>query len=175
MSTHSSSKVLLLNATYEPICFVSLKRAVILVLQNKAEIVEQAEGIRKVVRAEKVALPFPLVIRLVNYVRLPYRKNIPLTRRTLLARDNHTCQYCGNADRDLTLDHIVPRSRGGQTEWTNIVAACGPCNRKKGSKLTAEARMFPRAAPVRPVYSAIVLLSQARDNKIWQRYIQLAT
>ncbi len=116
MSTHSSSKVLLLNATYEPICFLSLKRAVILVLKKKAEIVEQAGGNRKELRAEKVVLPFPLVIRMVNYVRLPYRKNIPLTRRTLLARDNHPCQYCGNADRALTLDHVVPRSRGGQTE-----------------------------------------------------------
>lgn len=163
---------MLLNATYEPICFVSIKRAVILVLKNKAEIVEQAEGTRKGVRAENVTLPFPVVIRLVSYVRQPYRKHIPLTRRTLLARDNHTCQYCGNTDRTLTLDHVVPRSRGGRTEWTNIVAACGPCNRRKGNKLTAEARMFPRVTPTRPAYSYIVLLGQARDNEVWQRYIQ---
>jgi len=175
MSVQHHNRVLLLNATYEPLCFVSLNRAIILVLKGKAEIIEQAGDLdfRQTVRAEKTVLPFPSVIRLVSYVRLPYRANIPLTRRTLLARDNHTCQYCGSAERHLTLDHVVPRSRGGRTEWTNIVAACGPCNRKKGNKLTAEAHMWPRTVPTRPAFSAIVLLGQARDNAVWQRYIQM--
>lgn len=173
MSVQRNSRVLLLNATFEPLCFVSLNRAIVLVLKNKAEIIEQVEGLdsRLTVRAEKTSLPFPSVIRLVSYIRLPYRAHIPLTRRSLLARDNHTCQYCGNTDRNLTLDHVVPRSRGGRTEWTNIVAACGPCNRKKGNKLSAEAHMWPRNTPTRPAFSSIVLLGQARDNAVWQRYI----
>ncbi len=175
MSVQRNSRVLLLNATYEPLCFVSLNRAIVLVLKEKAEIIEQAGDLdfRRTVRAEKTVLPFPSVIRLVSYVRLPYRASIPLTRRTLLARDNHTCQYCGSSDRNLTLDHVLPRSRGGRTEWTNIVAACGPCNRKKGNKLTGEARMWPRTTPTRPAFSSIVLLGQARDNAIWQRYIRM--
>lgn len=176
MSVQRNSRVLLLNASFEPLCFVSLNRAIVLVLKGKAEIVEQAGDMdfRPTVRAEKTVLPFPSVVRLVNYVRLPYRANVPLTRRSLLVRDNHTCQYCGNADRNLTLDHVVPRSRGGRTEWTNIVAACGPCNRKKGNKLTNEAHMVPRTVPVRPAFSTVVLLGQARDNAVWQQYIQMA-
>ena len=171
MKYHSQSRVLVLNATYEPISFVSLKRAVVLLLKEKAEVIE--ETVERKLRAEHRSFPYPLVIRLVSYVSLPRWANIPLTRRTLLSRDGYTCQYCGTTDSPLTIDHIVPRSRGGKSEWTNVVAACGPCNRKKGNRSLAETRMVLRSRPTRPAYMAVVLLGQAKGNETWTRYIQM--
>ena len=123
------SKVLVLNATYEPISFVTLKRAVILLLKEKAEVIE--EMVERRLRAERSSFPYPLVIRLVSYVPVPRFFNLPLSRRSLLSRDNYTCQYCGTTEHPLTIDHVIPKSKGGKTEWTNVVAACVSCNRKK--------------------------------------------
>jgi 5-methylcytosine-specific restriction endonuclease McrA len=108
-----SGGVLVLNATFEPLHIISLRRAIILVLKDKAEVVEAAEAR---IRSENLALDMPLVIRLVYYVRVPHRLLIPLTRRTILARDQYTCQYCGAQPpkAQLTLDHVVPRCRGGR-------------------------------------------------------------
>lgn len=164
------SKVLVLNATYEPISFVTLKRAVVLLLKEKAEVIEAL--VERQLRAERASLPYPLVIRLVTYVPVPRFFNLPLSRRTLLSRDNYTCQYCGSTEHPLTIDHVLPRSRGGKTEWTNVVAACVTCNRKKGNKLPGEARMFLRQPPVKPGYIAVVLLGQAKGNETWTRYIK---
>ncbi len=163
------SKVLVLNATYEPISFVTLKRAVVLLLKEKAEVIEA--NLERKLRAEKTTFPYPVVIRLVTYVPVPRFFNLPLSRRTLLSRDNYTCQYCGVSDQQLTIDHVLPKSRGGKTEWTNVVAACVNCNRKKGNKLPAEAKMFPRHTPAKPAYIAVVLLGQAKGNETWARYI----
>jgi 5-methylcytosine-specific restriction endonuclease McrA len=163
------SKVLVLNATYEPISFVTLKRAVILLLKEKAEVIE--ELVERRLRAERSSFPYPLVIRLVTYVPVPRFFNLPLSRRSLLSRDNYTCQYCGSTEHPLTIDHVIPRSRGGKTEWTNVVAACVSCNRRKGNKMPADARMIPRTKPVKPGYIAVVLLGQAKGNETWQRYI----
>ena len=156
------SKVLVLNATYEPISFVTLKRAVILLLKEKAEVIE--EMVERKLRA--------LVIRLVSYVPVPRFFNLPLSRRSLLSRDNYTCQYCGTTEHPLTIDHVIPRSRGGKTEWTNVVAACVSCNRKKGNKMPADAHMIPHTKPAKPGYIAVVLLGQAKGNETWQRYIR---
>jgi 5-methylcytosine-specific restriction endonuclease McrA len=164
------SKVLVLNATYEPISFVSIKRAVVLLLKEKAEVIEAS--VERKLRAERIAYPYPLVIRLVTYVPVPRFFNLPLTRRSLLSRDNYTCQYCGSTENSLTMDHVIPRSRGGKTEWTNVVAACVACNRKKGNKMPVDAKMIPRIAPVKPGYIAVVLLGQAKGNETWARYIQ---
>lgn len=163
------NKVLVLNATYEPISFVSLKRAVVLLLKEKAEVIEAS--VERRLRAEKATFPYPLVIRLMTYVPVPRYFNLPLSRRSLLSRDNYMCQYCGSDDRPLTMDHVIPKSKGGKTEWTNVVAACVPCNRKKGNKLPAEIRMFPRTPPAKPAYIAVVLLGQAKGNETWSRYI----
>lgn len=163
------SKVLVLNATYEPISFVTLKRAVVLLLKEKAEVIE--EMVERRLRAERSSFPYPLVIRLVTYVPVPRFFNLPLSRRSLLSRDNYTCQYCGSTEHPLTIDHVIPKSRGGKTEWTNVVAACVSCNRRKGNKMPADARMIPRTKPVKPGYIAVVLLGQAKGNETWQRYI----
>jgi len=163
------NKVLVLNASYEPISFVSIKRAVVLLLKEKAEVIEAS--LERRLRAERATFPYPLVIRLVTYVPIPRFFNLPLSRRSLLSRDSYMCQYCGAADKPLTMDHVVPKSKGGKTEWTNVVAACVACNRKKGNKLPAEIKMFPHNAPTKPAYIAVVLLGQAKGNETWARYI----
>ena len=165
-----SASVLVLNATYEPLSIVSVRRAVVLLLKEKAEIVEAAEA---VLRSEHITLPVPLVIRLVTYVPVPRRLGLPVTRRTVLARDRYTCQYCGSqpGKAHLTVDHVVPRSRGGKTVWENVVIACGLCNRRKGDRTPEEAGMRLLSRPSRPRYVALVLLEGAGQNSTWAKYL----
>jgi len=166
----TNSSVLVLNATYEPINVVSARRAVVLLIKEKAELVEAVDG---AIRSSRLQVSMPAVIRLVYYVRIPRLLKVPLSRRSILARDYHTCQYCGaRPDRsDLTIDHVVPRSRGGMTSWENVVTACRRCNTRKGSKTPAEAGMALRATPERPRYVAFALLSQLEGNDLWQKYM----
>ncbi len=162
--------VLVLNASYEPLNIVSVKRAVVLLLKEKAELVEAAKA---TVRAERIAVDWPLVIRLVAYVAVPRRLPLPLSRRTVLARDLYTCQYCGTqpARNELTVDHVLPRSRGGGTSWDNVVAACGPCNRHKGNRTPEEAGMRLLSTPSRPRFIAVVLLTEASGHEVWKKYL----
>lgn len=162
--------VLVLNATYEPLHIVSVRRAVILLLKEKAELVEALDAH---LRAERVSMPIPSVIRLVTYVRLPHRMALPVTRRTVLARDNYTCQYCGASPGKayLTVDHVIPRSQGGDGSWENVVTACLSCNQRKGNRTPEEANMPLIAKPARPRYIALVLLRQGRASESWLKYI----
>jgi 5-methylcytosine-specific restriction endonuclease McrA len=162
--------VLVLNATYEPLNVVSVKRAVVLLLKEKAELVEAAEA---KLRSENYSLPVPLVIRLMYFVRIPRRISLPVTRRGVLSRDHYTCQYCGAMPprKDLTLDHVLPRSRGGKTTWENVVAACKKCNGRKGSRTPEEAHMKLPALPKRPRYLAIAALSNVEAKQAWGKYI----
>jgi 5-methylcytosine-specific restriction endonuclease McrA len=164
------SQVLVLNATYEPLNVVSVRRAVLLLVKEKAEIVEAAGAW---LRSERLALPVPLVIRLVYYVRIPRRFSLPLSRRTVLARDHYTCQYCGShpGKAHLTIDHILPRSRGGDTTWENVITACAQCNRRKGNRTPEEANMPLRSRPGRPRYLAVTLLAGAGAPKVWDKYM----
>jgi 5-methylcytosine-specific restriction endonuclease McrA len=163
--------VLVLNATYEPLSVVSLKRAIVLLLKEKAEIIEAAEA---VLRSEHLSLPVPLVIRLVYYVRIPNRLALPLTRRTVFARDQYTCQYGGGQPRrgDLTLDHVVPRSLGGETVWENVVTACRPCNQRKGNQTPAQASLRLRSEPKRPRYVALAFMGESAQNGVWNKYLR---
>ena len=165
-----SSSVLVLNASYEPLSVVSLQRAVILLLKEKAELVEAAEAM---LRSERLVLPVPLVIRLVYYVRIPYRITVPVSRRAVLVRDAYTCQYCAKQfDRtELTLDHVLPRSRGGKTIWENIVTACKSCNSKKGSKTPLEANMPLLNKPTKPRYIAIAYVTNLQARAVWEKYV----
>ena len=162
--------VLVLNATYEPLSVVSVRRAVVLLLKEKAEIVEAAEA---ELRSEHLTIPTPLVIRLVYYVRIPYRISIPLTRRTVLARDHYTCQYCGRQPprKELTVDHILPRSRGGHTTWENVVTACQRCNGRKGNRTPEEANIKLRSKPVQPRYVALAMVESPNARHVWRKYI----
>ena len=164
--------VLVLNATYEPLNIVSVQRAIVLLLKDKAEVVEAA---KQKIRAERIAMDTPLVIRLVAFVPVPRRLPLPLSRRTVLARDMFTCQYCGDrpSKQELTIDHVVPRSRGGTTTWENVVAACGSCNRRKGDRLPDEARMAMLSKPTRPRFLAIVLLGEAKAHLAWRKYLSV--
>lgn len=163
-------QVLVLNATYEPLSVVSVKRAVVLLLKEKAELIEAAEA---KLRSENFSLPVPLVIRLVYFVKIPRRISLPVTRRGVLSRDNYTCQYCSITPhrKYLTVDHVLPRSRGGKTTWENVVTACEKCNGKKGSRTPAEANMILVEQPKRPRYIAIAALSSAEARQAWSKYM----
>lgn len=160
-------KVLVLNASYEPLNITSWRRAVVLLLKGKAE---QLEHNGQYIYAD---LPFPSVIRLRHYVRVPY-KEIPLTRRNLLERDRHTCLYCNYKGEQLTLDHVIPRSRGGGDTWENLVTACVRCNVKKGNRTPKEANMLLRTQPRKP-YSSLhfEIIKHTKDNlhQEWRKYV----
>jgi len=127
------SSALVLNATYEPLCVVSVRRATILVLTAKAECVSDGDGL---LHSAHHILPVPSVVRLTRYVKVPYRTHVGLSRRAVFARDGGRCAYCrGSAE---TIDHVFPRSRGGLHAWDNVVAACAKCNHSKGDKTPAE-------------------------------------
>jgi len=159
-----------LNASFEPLSVVSVKRAIILLLKEKAEIVEAAESM---LRAEHVSFPRPLVIRLVYYVRIPHRIAIPISRRALLSRDHYTCQYCGaqSSGKELTIDHVLPRSQGGETTWENVAAACKSCNSKKGNRTPTEANMQLLSQPRKPKYLALAYVTGEEAYTAWEKYI----
>ena len=161
-----SKQVLVLNASYEPLSLVSVRRAIVLLLRDKAEMVEATQ---QMLRSTTQAVPIPLVIRLVKYVRLPHRR-VPPTRTAIMLRDAYTCQYCGGIPgrAQLTVDHVLPRSRGGAHDWTNLATACKRCNQKKGSNTPEEAHMALLNKPFEPTYVALVLLSNPVAAAHWE-------
>jgi 5-methylcytosine-specific restriction endonuclease McrA len=168
----TGSRVLVLNASYEPINVCTVRRATVLVLKARAEIIEKGEG---ALHSERLELERPCVIRLVRYVRIPrdvHRRKI--TRKAVLARDAYTCQYCGREAHGLTVDHVVPRSRGGASVWENIVASCAPCNRKKGNRLPREVAMHPRSRPRPPGPTVFIRIASPRIPHAWQPYLVAA-
>jgi len=163
-------RVLLLNVTYEPLTTVGLRRAVCLVLGGKAEVVhDDADG--AVLHAASVALATPSVIRLSRYIRVPYRNRVPLTRAALMRRDNYRCAYCGR--RAETIDHVVPRSRGGQHAWENCVASCTICNHRKADRLLEELGWTLPVPPVVPRGAHWRLVGAQHDgDPQWAAYLR---
>lgn len=163
-------RVLVLNATYEPLSIVSVQRAVVLLLKEKAELVEAAN---ERLHAARSSIPVPLVIRLVYYVRIPHPVVLAPTRKSIALRDNYTCQYCGATPGRalLTLDHVVPRSRGGQMTWENVTTACRACNVRKRDRTPEEAGLVLRKRPGRPHYLAFLLLAEAAPREVWSKYV----
>ena len=167
---------LALNASFEPLTMVPLKRARRLVIDGKAEIVEADEG--RHVRSERLTIPRPVVIRLTKFIHVPRKFRRQVTNTFLFARDRYACQYCRRPSHELkpreslTRDHLVPLSRGGTNEWTNVVTACSSCNTRKSNKLPHEIGMYPVHAPVEPHF---VHLSWAvrRLTPIQSRYIKV--
>jgi 5-methylcytosine-specific restriction endonuclease McrA len=137
--------VLVLNASYEPINVCAARRAIVLVLKGVA-MTEEENG--HFLHAARVAMRVPSVIRLLEYRRIPHQSRA-LSRKNILLRDRNTCQYCSTTlpSGELTLDHVIPRSRGGLSTWENLVACCHPCNRRKGNQLPHEANMKPAREP----------------------------
>lgn len=160
--------VLVLNASYEPINIVPARRALTLVLGGKAVVEERSKA---VIRTSKINVPVPSVIRLVAYRRIP-RQNRSLSRKGILLRDAGTCQYCRSKlpPKELTLDHVNPRSRGGESTWENLVACCFSCNNKKGNRTPQEAGLTLAKQPHQITIHARHRL-MAGDESTWTRYM----
>lgn len=164
-----SDSALVLNATYEPLCVVSSRRAVVLVLGEKAEIVHES-GAR--MRSARLVVHVPSVVRLRSYVRLPVRRRAPLNRRAVFARDGGRCQYC--AAPAESIDHVVPRSHGGEHVWENVVAACRPCNTRKRDRLLSETPMTLRRHPAVPRELTWIAVAAGSVPTAWEPYLQTA-
>jgi len=161
--------VLILNASYEPLHVCSVKRAVGLLMH---EVAERVEDSHKVLRSPSQIFPVPSVIRLKRFVKRPPRHRVAFNRKNVFRRDDHTCQYCLCKESDLTLDHVIPRSRGGATNWENVVACCRRCNAKKRDRTPDEAKMTLRRKPFAPRFmfsSAYGILPNI--DPIWEKYL----
>jgi 5-methylcytosine-specific restriction endonuclease McrA len=160
--------VLVLNATYEPVNVCTVRRAVVLLLKEKAEVIERAAW---ELHSATASMTRPVVIRLVSYVRIPrdtHRRKI--TRRAVFARDDWTCQYCG-ARSQLTVDHVIPRSKGGGSTWDNIVASCAPCNRRKADSLPRQAGMQLARPPKTPNPDIFIQVASPTIPAAWKQYL----
>jgi len=164
--------VLVLNYTFEPLHFTNARRAITLLLAGKAEAVEASP---RVVRSPSVAFALPAVIRLAMYIRKPFLDRVAFNKKNILSRDGYTCQYCNRRGERLTVDHVVPRSRGGETSWVNVVAACLRCNLRKGNRLADEVGMRLIREPVHPkfVFSTHMLRHPHAHSLLdsWRKYL----
>lgn len=170
-SSPSTWRVLLLNATHEPLAVVTGRRALILILAGKAESVEDRIGMPA--RSERLVVQIPAVVRLNRYVRVPYRPPTSVTRAGILRRDGRICAYCG-AKGD-TIDHVIPRSRGGKHSWDNCVACCSRCNTKKADRLVDELGWklaFKPAPPRRSAGGQFWLIDES--DPAWERWLDIA-
>ena len=161
------SHTLVLNASMEPLCVVPARRAVVLMLSYKADLLHAGEG---VFRAERTALPAPSVVRLRRYVHVPYRRRAALSRRGVFLRDGGSCQYCGRTAENV--DHVVPRSRGGPHVWENVVAACQRCNAQKKDRTPDEAGMTLTRRPYAPRAAFWLVVAVGTVDPLWHPYIQ---
>jgi 5-methylcytosine-specific restriction endonuclease McrA len=164
------SRALVLNATYEPLCVVPSRRAVVLVLDHKAEMLHDTGD---ALHSERLVVPVPSVIRLRHFVKVPFRRRAPLNRRGIFARDGHRCQYCGGAAESI--DHVIPRSRGGGHTWDNVVAACRSCNVRKRDRLLPETTMSLGHAPGAPRELTWVTVAVGHVPTHWEPYLHPAT
>jgi 5-methylcytosine-specific restriction endonuclease McrA len=164
----SSTAVLVLNQNYEPLNVCNARRAFVLVDRGKAEVIEHGEG---ELRSALQAYPLPSVIRLIYMIRRP-RPQMRLTRREVFVRDKYTCQYCGKQTKDLTIDHVMPRHRGGRHTWDNLVSACRACNHRKAGRTPLEAHMKLLSEPKRPPSSSYYVFYHYLEAQLeWRKFI----
>lgn len=164
-----NAAVLVLNANFEPLNVCDTRRALGLIITGKAELVVNGRGY---VRTPRIQYPRPSVIRLGMMVRRP-RPRVKLSKREIFRRDNYTCQYCGRQGSHLTIDHVMPRHQGGQHRWDNLVAACPPCNRRKGGRPPHEMHMNLRRPPSEPTPTATYLFGRhLSENQDWLKYVE---
>jgi 5-methylcytosine-specific restriction endonuclease McrA len=161
-----TNRALVLNATFEPLGLVSTRRALLLVLATKAEMVHETGHH---FRSERAAFPEPSVVRLSRYVRVPHDRTVAVNRRTVFARDSHRCQYCGSAAESI--DHVLPRSRGGTHAWDNVVAACRRCNTRKEDRLPHEVGLVLRTQPSAPRQRVWLLAMSGGTRDEWAPYL----
>ena len=161
------ARSLVLNATDEPLSVVSIRRAAVLILSEKADVVHADDGW---LRSEHRRLPVPSVVRLRYFVRVPFPRRAALNRRAVFARDDHRCQYChGPAE---SIDHIVPRSRGGGHDWENVVAACRPCNVRKRDRYLEDTTMRLRSTPRAPRQLSWLVAAMGEIPEPWVPYVR---
>jgi 5-methylcytosine-specific restriction endonuclease McrA len=168
-------EVLVLNSDYEPLNVCNLRRAVVLLYLGKADILHAHDdpAVPRMPMGEGLDLPAPSVLRLRYHVKRPL-PDLKLSRRSIFARDNYTCQYCGVQSRDLTIDHILPKRHGGGMQWDNLVACCRRCNTRKGDKLLPQTGMKLARAPKRPRYVPYISLTKyinGTKNEVWRDYL----
>jgi 5-methylcytosine-specific restriction endonuclease McrA len=165
-----NNPVLVLNQNYEPLNVCNVRRALVLIIDGKAEVLECNGAL---ICSPSHTFQSPSVIRLIYLIRRP-RPRVKLTRREVFIRDNYTCQYCGRQGHDLTIDHVIPRSKGGLHSWDNLVSACKPCNHRKGGKSLGEARMALKHAPYEPSPGVYYTIQRRLDTDLcetWEKFL----
>jgi 5-methylcytosine-specific restriction endonuclease McrA len=161
------ARSLVLNASYEPLSVVSERRALILVLTQKASMVVAKDEIWA---SAVTSVQVPSVVKLNRYVRVPYRRSVPVTRKAVFGRDGHQCQYCGGPAESL--DHVTPRSKGGDHTWENVVACCRSCNVRKGDRSLTESGLLLRTHPAPPRRFAWIYASTGfQVDPNWQQFL----
>jgi len=165
-----NAKVLILNQNYEPMSVINVRKAIVLLYLGKAELIESNQALR--VHSVSTTMPFPSIVRLSFYVRVPFKKII-LSRKNILRRDGHRCQFCGRSDLTLTIDHVTPISRGGEDTWENLVCACVRCNNKKGDRTPDEALMPLRRKAMRPNHVTFIRHFVGTLDERWKPYLFL--
>jgi 5-methylcytosine-specific restriction endonuclease McrA len=167
-----TGEVLVLNSDYEPLNVCNLRRAITLVHLGKAEILHHED---RLIRTYQGDIHSPSVVKLRQHVRRPIPQ-LRVSRRSIFARDNYSCQYCGVTGRDLTIDHVVPKRLGGGSTWENMVCCCRRCNAKKGDKNLAQTTMRLRCEPRRPRYVPYISLAKyvaGQKNEVWRTYLPI--
>lgn len=159
----------MLNATFEPIGVVPARRALVLSLAGKVDVLADSG---ELIRSEQLEIAIPSVVRLRYFVRVPYQRTVPLNRRAVFTRDDHTCQYCGRPAESI--DHVHPRSRGGRHEWENVVAACRRCNTSKGDRLLTECAHRLRRKPTAPAGHSWIRVAAGTVPDAWTDYLPAA-
>jgi len=149
--------VILLNSDYSFLNQVTWQKSICLLTKGKVEVLKYTDRIIRNCDGS-VVMKIPAVLRLIKFIRTLFRTNVPWSKRNVIVRDNHTCVYCGQKSKRLTIDHVVPRSKGGKSSFENCVAACRSCNNKKGNKSCREAKMFLRVKPTAPTISEFLRL-----------------
>ncbi|HEV2471295.1 MAG TPA: HNH endonuclease [Chthonomonadales bacterium] len=163
--------MLVLNSDYEPLNVCHIRRAIVLVYLGKADVLHAHETDQPI--AMDASIVPPSVVRLRGHVRRPLPE-LKLSRRTIFARDNYTCQYCGSTAKDLTIDHVVPKRHGGKASWDNLVCCCRKCNMRKSDKLAHQVGMKLVRSPRRPRYVPYISLTKyllGRKNEVWRNYL----
>jgi len=175
-----SQEVLVLNSDYEPLNVCNLRRAIVLVYLGKADVLHEREMAQEsgtMRSAEGEQFSSPSVVKLRSQVRRPLPE-LRLSRRSIFARDNYTCQYCGATGKDLTIDHVIPKRMGGPMSWDNLVACCRRCNTKKGDKLAEKVGMKLVRTPRRPRYTPYISLNKyvaGTKHAVWRDYLPIFT
>ena len=166
-----NTEVLVLNSDYEPLNVCNVRRAIVMVYLGKADILHADEEHRAALVEGNIVTPS--VVKLRNHVKRPLPE-LKLSRRTVFARDNYTCQYCGSTSKDLTIDHVIPKRAGGGASWENLVTCCRKCNMKKSDKLAHQVGMKLASPPRRPKYTPYISLTKylsGRKNGVWRDYL----